>query len=163
TVPEGGEVGGRDLGGDQLALGGAQGADRGVPLGVVADVPALGAGEPRVDVGHGAAAGVPLRRDGPQHLSRGGVAEGGAPFPAGVRVVVDGDDLETRAGGVDVADVHRVAVTQPGRVQAGAVVVDGRGPVDDLVLLVAVDVRDGQVVVPLTGVSLVAGVIRVEE
>src|SRR5699024_11372206 len=72
-------------------------------------------------------------------------------------------DLETRAGGVEVADVHRVPVTQPGRVQAGAVVVDGRGPVDDLVLLVAVDVRDGEVVVPLTGVSLVAGVIRGEE
>src|SRR5699024_1265883 len=137
--------------------------DRGVPLGVVADVPALGAGEPRVDVGHGAAAGVPLRRDGPQHLSRGGVAEGGAPFPAGVHVLVHGEDLEPRAGGDEVADVHGVPVARPGRVQAGAVAVDGRGPVDDLVLLVAVDVRDGEVVVPLTGVSLVAGGIRVEE
>src|SRR5699024_879125 len=123
TVPEGGEVGGRDLGGDQLALGGAQGADRGDPLGVEAAVPARGAGDRRVGVVQASAGGVPRRRAGPQPPSRGGVAGGGAPFPAGVHVLVGGEDLETRAGGVDVADVHRVPVTQPGRVQAGAVVV----------------------------------------
>jgi len=47
--------------------------------------------------------------------------------------------------------VQRVAVPQAGREQAGTVIVDDHGPVDDLVFAVAVAVAvgDGEVVVSL--------------
>ena len=70
---------------------------------------------------------------------------------------MDVEDFQARAVGIDVGKVDGVAVTQARRVEPFAVVVDHAGPVDDLVLAVAVDVADAQVVVPLAAVRPIAG------
>ena len=54
-------------------------------------------------------------------------------------------------------------MAQARRVEPGAVVVDGRRAVDDLVLPVGVDVGDDELVVALPGVALVPGFVGVEE
>ena len=52
------------------------------------------------------------------------------------------EHLQPRPIGVHVGHVERVAVAEAGGIEAGAVVVDGRRAVDDLVLAVAVHVAD---------------------
>jgi len=59
--------------------------------------------------------------------------------------------------------VHSIAVAETGGVLAGTVVVDAATAVDDLVVAVAIDVADAQVVVALAGVAGVAAVVAVEE
>ena len=81
------------------------------------------------------------------------------------RAVCRSRDLETsRPGrvGIEVADVHGVAVAEAGVPQPGAVVVDGHRAVDDLVAAVGVDVGDGQLVVALPAYWRAASTVGVE-
>ena len=73
------------------------------------------------------------------------------------RRLVHAEDLETLTGGVEVAQVHRVAVAEAGGVERLAVVVDRHGAEDDLILLVPVYVGNGHVVVALVHVGLADG------
>ena len=123
--------------GDQLALGRLQLPDGRVPRGVAADGPGLGAGVAGIDVAGGAASGVLGGRDAPEHFAGRGVAERGAAVAALAHVLVHREDFEAGPRRIEVADVQRVAVAQPGVVERRAVVVDGHGAEDDLVLAVA--------------------------
>ena len=76
---------------------------------------------------------------------------------------MDREDLETRAGRIEVGDVHRVPVPETRGVQAGAVIVDRGGAVDDLVLAVGVHVGDDELMIALPGVALVAWLVGVEQ
>lgn len=68
-----------------------------------------------------------------------------------------GENLEAGAGELEVRDVKRVGMTEPGAVEAGAVVIDRDGTVDDLLPAVVVDVGDRELVVALAGVDRVVG------
>ena len=65
--------------------------------------------------------------------------------------------FQTGPIGVQVGNMHGVAVTAAGRVEPLAVVIDDAGAVNDLILAVAIDVGDGELVVALSAVFLVAG------
>ena len=124
-----------------------------------------GRGTPGSDVADHAAAGVPAGVDAEEHLAGLGVAHGHAV--RGQRgALVHGEDLQAGPVRVDVGDVHGVAVAEPGRrpgrgaalgqggeraVQQAAVVVDGGGAVDDLLLAVAVHVGGAERVEALRG------------
>jgi hypothetical protein len=69
---------------------------------------------------------------------------------------MDIKDFQAGSVWIDVGKVDGVAVSQARRVEAFAIVVDHAGPVHDLILAVAINVADAQVVVPLAAVRLVA-------
>ena len=107
-----------------------------------------------------------------QHLAGRGIPHRRTVGREGA-ALVRGPDLEAGAGRVDVGHVHGVAVPEAHvlagsraargqdverAVEQAAVVVDGRGAVDDLVLAVAVDVGSAQRVEALRGDRRVLGV-----
>src|SRR5665647_1524433 len=89
------------------------------------------------------------RSDGPEDLAGGGVTERRPAVAGTAHALVHGVHLQAVAVRVEVADVHGVAVTEPGVVEARPVVVDRHGAEHDLVEGVAVHVRHGQLVVAL--------------
>jgi hypothetical protein len=156
----------RALGEDDFAPGAVESVHGG------ARGPQLGAGITRIDVERVAAAGafaaVAALGGGlhggeeEERPAGGGIAEA---EPLLVEALLDGDDLKAGIGRFKVADMQRVAVTPAGGVEAGAVVVDDRGAVDDLVAAVVVHVGDAQLVVTLAPVLFVArgAVIGIED
>nr|GEU28687.1 hypothetical protein [Tanacetum cinerariifolium] len=133
---------------DHLAL-------RGVQEVAVAG-PRLGAGEARVDVGGDGAASVGRRRRAPQDFAGTGVQHGRTDAAVVLDLFVGAEFFQSRAGGIEVAHGHRIAMLEAGTPQALAVVVDRHGAVDDFILAVAIDVGHAQLVVALAAELFVA-------
>ena len=136
AVPPDGKVDARLDGGDQPA---------------VAGVHAIGARAPRfptretgVDVGGHGPAHVGRGRESPEEFARGGVTHLGA----GTQRVgfVAHPHFQARTLGDHVSHVHGIAVLELRGVEAGAVVVDTAGAVNDLVAAVSIHIADAQVV-----------------
>ena len=92
------------------------------------------------------------RQHAPENLAGVRVVERHARRAEGDRLafaLVDAEDLEAGSRRDHVADVHRVAVPQPGREQSRAVVVHDHRAVDDLVLAVGIDVGNREIVIAL--------------
>ena len=95
-----------------------------------------------------------LRRVCPRSLAGPRVAKLDAVRVA--RVFVDVENLEARPVGIHVGHMRRIAVAEASRINRFAVVVDAHGAVNDLVLPVAIDVGDAEVVVALTTIRISA-------
>src|SRR5262245_59035793 len=111
----------------------------------------------RVDVQCTSAPDTVLARgtDAEDLLSSASVAQvqagGVGPIAVGL------EHCQARTLWVDVAEVHGVAVAQPGGVQALSIRTDDAGSVNDVVLAVAVHVADAEVVVALAAILAMRG------
>src|SRR5262245_43311232 len=68
---------------------------------------------------------------------------------------MDLEDFDARAALVHVRDMERIAMSQSGGIQAGSVVVDRRGSVNDLVLAVTIQIGNANSVGSLALVDTV--------
>jgi hypothetical protein len=116
-----------------------------------------------VDVHADAAADVlAVARVAPEGLAGGGLVHLDAVLAIALRALVDHEDLQAFARGVELADVQRVAMTEAGAVEQLAAAGDGGGAVHDVLLPVAVDIGDREPVRALAEGRLAAGFRAVE-
>ena len=110
-----------------------------------------------VDVGSHTTAYVGTALDLEDDLTRGGITQVGAI----ALVLVAVPDIEAVVLGVG-NEVDGVAVAHAGVVESCAVVVNGHGTVCNLVVAVAIDIGNAQVVVALSGIRAPLRIIRVK-
>src|SRR5215468_5999961 len=82
--------------------------------------------------------------------------------PGRIKALLDVEDFKTGPRGIEIGEMHRVAVPEAGRVKPLAIVVNHARAVDDLVPAVAVHVADAEVVIALAAVTFIALVCAVE-
>ncbi len=91
----------------------------------------------------------------PQDAPGQRVPEIGPHIPIGVRVLMRHPDLLPRAVGVHIREMERVPVPQARAIEARTIMIDGTGPVDDLVLPIGVHIPRGEAVRALARVGAV--------
>ena len=100
-----------------------------------------------VDVGRQTRRHVDHGTVAPEHFATAGIPQRCSGRLESFRIVLvflNGKHLEPRTVGVDVGQMHRVAVPQPRGVQPGAIVVDNHSLIDDLVPTISIHVGDAE-------------------